>query len=218
MRLRWRFESPGNAGILILESPPQFRTILLESGVWHHARVPLPNMLFVVRYEFRGGKHYCDCCYCESRRRSVAITHPKKLNRASKLEYPGLHGVGLRVYGTKKPISSFQDVAHWLPTDLNGSVCTNHDLDCCVYEDVGDIVKLVTDFWFSAKHRVSCDLPKWKCAPLGTIVPISSWHETEQITSLTVEDIITKQGRWNFDELDAIQHCPLIDEEWPNRT
>lgn len=124
-------------GMLVLESDPQIRSIFLQSQSKNMIRVPFPYTQFVFQYyKTKDGKYI----------------------------YPGLDGVGLRIYGRKKPLSKMTDKVFALPTDMDGYVCTDHDYDYKLYDSLFDMTQEILALWWGTRqviHECYYDLDDW---------------------------------------------------------
>lgn len=144
MKIRYHLDRKTD-GLVILESEPQVRTMFIYSQNKNTLRVPLPYIIFVVRY----------------------------LKDKKGFKYPGIYGSGLFVYGKFTPLKEVSDGVVYLPTDKerNGMVCTDHNADNKIYKTVNELVNEVVTLWFSHTHNLEYDpfLNGWSNASLENI-------------------------------------------------
>src|SRR4051812_4314376 len=114
-------------GIVILESEPQMRNIISSSEIKNSIYVPMPYIIFTVRYK----KH------------------------KNEFIYPGVFGCGLHVHGCRKSLTSINDDVVLLPTDdyANGLVCTDHRCDNRRYDSITNLVNDVITMWWNSRHN-----------------------------------------------------------------
>jgi len=121
----------------------------------NNIRVPLPYILFTIRYV--------------------------KLS-SGKFTYPGIYGSGLHVYGNLKPLSDFSDKVVYLPTDYanyKGLVCTDHGSDNKKFDSVPQLVNYVVTHWWSHMHYIDYQpfgATAWHEAKL-TDIPNGKWEK-----------------------------------------
>lgn len=130
MKLRYHLDRKQD-GLIVLESEPQVRSLFINSQVRNMIRVPLPHMIFIVRYE-------------------------KKPN--GMFSYPGIYGSGLHIYGKSTSLSDFSDDVFLLPTDsqefYNGMICTNHSSDNKEFDSITKLVNHVITLWWGHSHTI----------------------------------------------------------------
>lgn len=124
MKLRYQLENE-KCGVIVYESDPEFRTLFTRSQVKYSVRVPLPHMLFVVKYTKTGDKFV----------------------------YPGYFGIGLQVFCGNKPLGSLDEELFCFPTDTNATVCTNHTFDNSLFDSPEELAKFVVSLWYGATHN-----------------------------------------------------------------
>ena len=122
-------------GILIFESEPQIRTMLL-TGNAYSVRLPLPYLLHTVSY----------------------------LKIDYKYIYPGVLMQGLRVYCRNEPFTSLSDPVGIPPTDYGrmGVVCTNHAYDYKIYDSLKELVSEAIGLWWGTNHFIEFCSERYK--------------------------------------------------------
>jgi hypothetical protein len=127
MKLRYHLDRKHD-GLVLLEAEPQVRSLFIYSQTKNTMRVPLPYILFTVRYTKNG----------------------------KKVRYPGIYGSGLHVFCRIEPLTSVEDKVCLLPTDHNsrGLVCTDHGSDNKQYNSVQELVNYVVTHWWGHMHQL----------------------------------------------------------------
>lgn len=164
MKLRFNLEREQD-GLLIVESEPQYRNLILPSSSSTHTLVPLPYIYFVVRYSKKDNtrrkpERSCSCSACvqdyeiELKRYEEYIKSQDK--KKIRYFYPGVYGNGLRVYGSITPIVNFDSEVFLLPTDIcnNGNVCTPHDNDGKKFKSPEELARFVISLWWNISHVI----------------------------------------------------------------
>lgn len=145
MKLRYHVDRPHD-GLVIVESEPQMRNIFVYSQMKNTIRVPLPYIVFTVRYVKMG----------------------------KVIAYPGTYQSGLHVFCRTEPVTKADDRVCFLPTDRNsrGLVCTDHGSDNKQFKSVKELVNYVVTHWWSHLHYVEYQpfgLTAWQEAKLENI-------------------------------------------------
>jgi hypothetical protein len=200
MKLRWHLESP-EEGYLILEQPAQYRTLMISSQLRGSMRLPLPQMLFIIRYEMlpkgtTDGRS-CKCKACLNLNQIQSdIRQGKLCGNELVPHYPGFYGLGLRVCAIKEPLKSFKDDVYMMPTDYakKGLVCTNHDFDYTPYDTLPELISGAIGLWYGAEHD-GFGANKWQKLKLGDLPMesnIGSLSEYFNLVHTLVPDIHPK--------------------------
>ncbi len=122
-RVRY-FREEGQAGIIILESPAQSRTIFSDESPLY---VKFQNLIHIVRY-----------CVTET----------------GEFTYLGAYVNGLVTCMSEKPLASFQDPVLFCGTDSDkkGLSCTPHDFDEMVCPSRQELAQAVLQVWWNTSH------------------------------------------------------------------
>lgn len=142
MKVRYLYENNGN-GIIILESVPQKRTILLNNNKGR-AFVPFPYLIHAIRYKKDGA------CYSSG----------------------GIYNRCLSTYLSNKPLASINDHVYVSPTDVerNGYTCVDHRYDHHLFPSRKELVKHLLEFWAGVNHDVNIKwLEKWNLISLEKV-------------------------------------------------
>jgi len=121
-------------GLIVLESSPQIRTIF-TGGNKGFVRLPFPYVLYVVGYR----------------------------RKEEKYVYPGVFDAGLRVFFRNSPMEKYTDPVFYPPMDaLNfGVVCTPHDHDEKVFDDLPSLANHAITLWWNMIHNYGIS-NEWK--------------------------------------------------------
>jgi len=127
MKLRYHLDRKHD-GLVVVEAEPQVRNIFVYSQTKNIIRVPLPYIIFAVRYTKNGHK----------------------------VVYPGIYGSGLHVFCRTEPITKADDRVCFLPTDSRslGLVCTEHSSDNKSFKSLKELVNYVVTHWWGHLHMV----------------------------------------------------------------
>jgi hypothetical protein len=100
-----------------------------------HATYNLPYVLYVIRYLKAGGR----------------------------FQYDGIHGHGLQVFFTNKPLETLEDTVYFPPTDSArfGLICTDHRYDSKSYPTLSKLTKTVINLWLNTQHQMQSSI-YWK--------------------------------------------------------
>ena len=130
MRLKYHLDLP-DEGLIVVESEPQMRSLILYYSQRFASRFPLPYLQFTIRYI--------------------------KIN--GKLHFPGIYGSGLRITGSLKPLSSIHDPVFFLPMGeyAGGRVCTPHEMDMRGFDNLNELVNTIVGVWYGLNHSLTCD-------------------------------------------------------------
>lgn len=177
-------------GIVVLESEPQIRSLFVYSQNRNMIRVPLPYILFTVRYV--------------------------KLSNGG-FSYPGVYGSGLHVYANLKPLEDFSEEVFYLPTDSeNGSnyrglVCTDHGSDNMRFNTVEELVNYVVTLWWGHMHHLEYKpFDVWTEATLDQI-PTGKWKPAGNFRDALLR---TKPYGREF-ERSIPMEASVVDVQWP---
>lgn len=126
MKLRYHLDRKHD-GLVVLEAEPQMRSLFIYSQMRSTMRVPLPYVLFTIRYAKNG----------------------------KKVVYPGIYGSGLHVFGRVERLSSVEDKVILLPTDSHskGLVCTDHGSDNKQFKSITELANYVVTHWWGHMHQ-----------------------------------------------------------------
>lgn len=132
MKIRYHIDREED-GIIILESPPQYRTFNTDSFAKgsHNVRIPLPYIYFTIRYVKYEGRIF----------------------------YPGVYNSGLHICGSTKEINSFKEEIISMPTDqkFKGLICTNHSYDFRIFKSLKEICEWTISEWYGLNHHMEYD-------------------------------------------------------------
>jgi hypothetical protein len=174
---------------VVLESEPQLRSLFVYSQTRSTMRVPLPHILFTVRYQ--------------------------KLS-SGMFSYPGIYGSGLHVHGNLKPLSDFTDKVVYLPTDYSnyrGLVCTDHGSDNKKFKTVTELVNYVVTHWWSHLHHIDYQpfgSTAWHEAKLEQI-PNGKWEKAG-----TFREALMNRKSYGLPEERSIpMDAKVLDVQWP---
>ena len=144
-----------SGGLIILESEPQYRTIFSNSNASNVKRIPFPFVNFIIRYEINELGFY----------------------------WRGIHGGGLRVYGSKESLKSSNDIAFVLPNETSryGLVCSTHTLDYKSYKSLIDLVNMAVSNWWGLDNHIDYNP-----------IPYKPWHHTKP------EEL--KNAQWQYND------------------
>jgi len=125
-------------GLIVLESSPQIRTIF-TSGNKGLVRLPFPYVMYVVGYRREKEKYI----------------------------YSGVEDAGLRVFFRNSPMEKYTDSVFCSPMDADnyGLVCTPHDHDFKVFDDLPSLVNHVITLWWNISHTIydiNFNFNEWK--------------------------------------------------------
>ena len=189
MKIRYHLDRKDD-GLLILETEPQVRTMFVYSQNKQTMRVPLPYLIFVVRY----------------------------IKTKKGFKYPGIAGSGLFVYGKFTPLDKISDGVVYLPTDKNrhGQVCTRHSSDNKIYKTINDLVNEVLTLWFSHVHYLEYDpflsSGGWSKASLQNL-STGNWLTVANFRKFFLESTLFPYGVKSHREIP--EDAKLIDAVWP---
>jgi hypothetical protein len=189
MKIRYHLDRKDD-GLLILETEPQVRTMFIYSQNKDTMRVPLPHLIFVVRY----------------------------IKTDTGFKYPGVAGSGLFVYGKFTPLNKISDGVVYLPTDKNrfGQVCTKHSSDNRIYGTINDLVNRVLTLWFSHVHYLEYDpflsSGGWSNASLENLSK-GDWLTVRNFHQFFLETTLFPYGDKSHREIP--ENAELIDAVWP---
>lgn len=188
MKIRLHLDR-ANDGLVILESEPQLRSLFVYSQTRNIMRVPLPHILFTVRYV--------------------------KLSTGW-FAYPGIYGSGLSVYGNLKPLSTVSDKVFYLPTDYvnyKGLVCTDHKSDNKQFKSVKELVDCVVTHWWSHLHHIDYQpfgATAWHEATLDQL-PNGKWENAGNFR----QAIMRTRTYGSSEERSIPDDAKILDEQWP---
>lgn len=156
MKLKLHLNIKGTAsGILLFESAPQFRTILID-GNKSSMRVAFPYLYHTIKYD---------------------------ITTTGKIVYRGQPKGCLSAHISNKPLESIWDTVWICPTEptftgptnvYNGIVCTDHQYDASYYKSLKEMVKFVLNLYWGSKHRVS--VRRWDQIPFNKVCSVD-WTE-----------------------------------------
>lgn len=174
-------------GIIVLESPPQFRTIFTNTNKGNQ-RFPFPYLYCVITYKVSSGKYI----------------------------YPGIYGGGLRVFFRNSPMENFTDNVYLPPTDFNrkGLVCTPHNHDNKQFSTLPELVNHVITLWWETYHCLEYITdPAWKDMSMEQALS-HSWRDGTKLYDALVKTESTGYGRNGFY---PPKDSELVNENWPPR-
>lgn len=188
MKMRYHLDRMQD-GLVVLESEPQLRSIFVYSQTRSNIRVPLPHILFTIRYV--------------------------KLS-SGMFSYPGIYGSGLHVYGNMKPLADMNDDVVYLPTDYanyKGLVCTDHGSDNKKFKTVTELVNYVVTHWWSHLHYIDYQpfgSTAWHEAKLEQI-PKGKWLKAGALR----EALLVRKSFGVPEERSIPMDAKVLDVQWP---
>jgi len=173
---------------VVLEAEPQLRSIFIYSQTRNMIRVPLPYILFTVRYV--------------------------KLS-SGKFSYPGVYGSGLSVYGNLKPLANVSDEVVYLPTDSEnkGMVCTEHRSDNKNFNTVTELVNYVVTHWWGHIHRIEYQpfgATAWYEAKMDQILK-GEWQKAGNFRKALLE----RKSYGSSKQRSIPANAKVVDLQWP---
>lgn len=186
MKLKYHLDRKSD-GLVIVEAEPQMRNLFVYSQTKNTMRVPLPYMIFTVRYV--------------------------KIGKV--LVYPGIYASGLHVFCRTETITRADDRVCFMPTDRNsrGLVCTDHASDNKQFNSVKELVNYVVTQWYSHLHMVEYQpfgTTAWQEAKLENIKK-AKWEDASYLYKALA--LVKSYGQPGERELpsDAV----FLDQQWP---
>lgn len=186
MKLRYHLDRKHD-GLVVVEAEPQMRSLFIYSQMKNTMRVPLPYLIFTIRYTKNG----------------------------KKIVYPGIYGSGLHVFCRTEPLASVDDVVCLLPTDSNsrGLVCTDHGSDNKQYKSITDLVNYVVTHWWGHMHQLEYQPfhpTAWQNAKLEDIAK-GQWSKAGTFRKA----LETAKSYGQPSEREVPGEVQLIDMPWP---
>lgn len=188
MKMRYHLDRKQD-GLVVLEAEPQLRSIFVYSQNRNTMRVPLPYILFIVRYV--------------------------KLSSGN-FSYPGIYGSGLSVYGKLKPLADMSDNVVYLPTDYEsnkGLVCTEHSSDNKQFGKVTELVNFVVTHWWGHLHRIDYQpfgATAWQEAKMDQIKK-GKWQKAGDFRSALLE----RKSYGTPEQRSIPTDAKVVDLQWP---
>jgi len=189
-KVRFRQETKAR-GQMVLETPPQMRTIFPGHG--KPVSVPFPYLIHIINYGI-DGKNYT---------------------------YYGVYDKGLCVFLATEPLASLDTLLCYSPTDMerSGLVCTNHAYDRRSYLSARELANDVLGVWSGMIHNIRHDdLEKWKKLTVANTCKYS-WQNAFTLRAALEWDAVHAQGFGNYGGkakeglLTVPAKCALINEE-----
>lgn len=188
MKMRYHLDRKQD-DLVVLEAEPQLRSIFVYSQTRNTMRVPLPYILFTVRYV--------------------------KLS-SGKFSYPGIYGSGLSVYGNLKPLADLSDSVVYLPTDYasnKGLVCTEHSSDNKKFNSVAELVNFVVTHWWGHVHQIDYQpfgTTAWQEAKMDQI-PKGQWQKAGDFRKALLE----RKSYGSPEQRSIPTDGKVVDVQWP---
>lgn len=174
-------------GMVVLESTPQFRTILTTSNKGL-ARLAFPYLIHVIAYQ--------------------------KVNQ--NYVFPGIFGSGLRVFFRNSPMEDYESLVAPAATDYSryGVVCSPHEDDNRVFTDLHEMCNFVVSKWWNTPHCLQFAVKEWPQMNLQQAIDFK-WGDDNTIAPFpkALENTI-KSGYGKNKSFYPPVNSTLIDEPW----
>ena len=155
-------------GQMVLETPPQMRTIFPGSG--KPVSLAFPYLIHILNYGIEG-KTYT---------------------------YYGVYDKGLCVFLATEALESLDSMLCYCPTDTerHGLVCTNHSYDRRTFSSSKELVNTVLAVWSGMIHNIH-DLEHWKKLTVANTCKYK-WRNAMSLRAALEWDAVNAQGFGNY--------------------